>query len=316
MSEDEAALEGTEDTVRQRECLDRQNSRLVDEFRARKFEREAKKHWDLFYKRNEDRFFKDRHWTTREFKDLIPESSGKTSEGGQRRVLVEFGCGVGNFAFPLLQPEQPQAIDSGNATTTTSGDDTDIKESNQPDTITNRESAECHFFIYACDFSPRAVDIVKSHPLYQPENIVAFTLDITTDPSLAFTNTPLEPGTADIASLMFVLSALKPEDFSHALTNARNALKPGSGVLIMRDYAVNDMAMLRFGPGTKIQDRHYVRQDGTMTYFFNKEEIESLTSSLGFSTRSLEYVKRRTVNKKEGVDVPRLFIQGVFVRQE
>ena len=44
---------------------------------------------------------------------------------------------------------------------------------------------------------------------------------------------------------MFVLSALKPEDFSHALTNARNALKPGSGVLIMRDYAVNDMAMLR-----------------------------------------------------------------------
>ena len=72
----------------------------------------------------------------------------------------------------------------------------------------------------------------------------------------------------------------------------------------------------RFGPGTKIQDRHYVRQDGTMTYFFNKEEIESLTSSLGFSTRSLEYVKRRTVNKKEGVDVPRLFIQGVFVRQE
>ena len=62
-------------------------------------------------------------------------------------------------------------------------------------------SAECPFFIYACDFSPRAVDIVKSHPLYKPENIVAFTLDITTDPSLAFTNTPLEPGTADIARL-------------------------------------------------------------------------------------------------------------------
>ena len=62
-------------------------------------------------------------------------------------------------------------------------------------------SAECPFFIYACDFSPRAVDIVKSHPLYTPENIVAFTLDITTDPSLAFTNTPLKPGTADIARL-------------------------------------------------------------------------------------------------------------------
>ena len=81
----------------------------------------------------------------------------------------------------------------------------------------------------------------------------AFTLDITTDPSSAFEGTPLQGGAlADVASLMFVLSALKPDDFRAALTNAWNALKNDGGVLIMRDYAVNDMAMIRFGPGTKV----------------------------------------------------------------
>ena len=66
----------------------------------------------------------------------------------------------------------------------------------------------------------------------------------------------------------------------------------------------------------KIKDRHYVRQDGTMTYFFTKEEVSSLATSVGFETRTLDYVYRRTVNKKEGVDVPRVFIQGVFVKKK
>jgi hypothetical protein len=51
--------------------LEKQNSRLVSEFRAVKLESEAKKSWDLFYKRNQTKFFKDRHWTTREFQELL-----------------------------------------------------------------------------------------------------------------------------------------------------------------------------------------------------------------------------------------------------
>jgi hypothetical protein len=51
--------------------LEKQNSRLVSEFRAVKLETEAKKSWDLFYKRNQTKFFKDRHWTTREFQELL-----------------------------------------------------------------------------------------------------------------------------------------------------------------------------------------------------------------------------------------------------
>lgn len=36
-----------------------------------KLEHEARKNWDLFYKRNTTHFFKDRHWLTREFPQLV-----------------------------------------------------------------------------------------------------------------------------------------------------------------------------------------------------------------------------------------------------
>ena len=41
--------------------LEKQNSRMVNDFKANQLEKDAKKNWDLFYKRNETRFFKDRY---------------------------------------------------------------------------------------------------------------------------------------------------------------------------------------------------------------------------------------------------------------
>lgn len=43
---------------------------LVSDFKQQKLEDEAQKNWDLFYKRNSTNFFKNRHWTTREFEEL------------------------------------------------------------------------------------------------------------------------------------------------------------------------------------------------------------------------------------------------------
>ena len=48
---------------------------VVSDFKQNKLELEAKKNWDLFYKRNTTKFFKDRHWTTREFEELISHNS-------------------------------------------------------------------------------------------------------------------------------------------------------------------------------------------------------------------------------------------------
>lgn len=83
---------------------------------------------------------KDRHWTTREFEELTRlDDQRDVGEArvnpiyfnhlemqngfyscdsiGEQKVLLEIGCGAGNFVFPLLEEER------------------------------------VNFFIYACDFS-------------------------------------------------------------------------------------------------------------------------------------------------------------------
>lgn len=250
--------------------LERQNSRLVPEFKANQLELQARKNWDLFYKRNDTRFFRDRHWTTREFSELISDEDG--SVNGELKRLLEVGCGVGNFVFPLIEDKH-----------------------------------NSNYFIYACDFSQRAVDFVKQHKLYDESVIKAFQCDITTESLLE----TIEEDSLDIISMIFVLSAIHPTKFETVLATLLRLLKPG-GILLFRDYGLYDMAQIRFKPGNKISDNFYVRQDGTRSYYFSVEEIEKLVKAVGLNVISNEYVHRKTINIKENVDKDRVFLQGKF----
>lgn len=42
----------------------------VSDFKQNKLEKEVQKNWDLFYKRNIIKFFKDRYWIKREFDEF------------------------------------------------------------------------------------------------------------------------------------------------------------------------------------------------------------------------------------------------------
>lgn len=250
------------------ERLKIQDTRKVSEYKANTLEIEAKKNWDLFYKRNETRFFRDRHWTTREFQDLL--NRAECTE----RVLFEIGCGVGNFIYPLIEEK-------------------------------------LNFRIVACDLSPRAIEIVKNNSKYNPSCMHVFQADITTEHVF----TQIEESSIDIATLIFVLSAIHPDKFLSTLKNIYKLLKP-NGILLFRDYGLYDMAQLRFKAGHKIADNLYMRQDGTRCYYFSIEYLGHILKEIGFEIASNTYIHRRTINKKENIDVPRIFVQCKAIKPD
>ncbi|XP_032486189.1 tRNA N(3)-methylcytidine methyltransferase METTL6 isoform X2 [Phocoena sinus] len=194
---------------------------LVSDYKQQKLEKEAQKNWDLFYKRNSTNFFKDRHWTTREFEELR----------------------------------------------------------------TCREQ----------------------NPLYDTERCKVFQCDLTKDDLLEH----VPPESVDVVMLIFVLSAVHPDKMHLVLQNIYKVLKPGKSVLF-RDYGLYDHAMLRFKAGSKLAENFYVRQDGTRSYFFTDEFLARLFMDTGYEEEVNEYVFRETVNKKEGLCVPRVFLQSKF----
>lgn len=149
------------------------------------------KHWNLFYKRNSNHFFKDRHWTDREFSELLPPSSSSSSQD-HRKLLLEIGCGHGSFVFPLLKSNPSLQI-------------------------------------FACDFSSHAIELVKASPDYDPSRLTAFVCDISQKEALV-PQLP-SPAMMDLVSCIFVLSALRPETLEPAFSNIYSVLKPGGLLL-------------------------------------------------------------------------------------
>eukprot|EP00730_Choanoeca_flexa_P012949 TRINITY_DN4800_c0_g1_i1.p1 TRINITY_DN4800_c0_g1~~TRINITY_DN4800_c0_g1_i1.p1 ORF type:complete len:261 (+),score=43.72 TRINITY_DN4800_c0_g1_i1:152-934(+) len=219
-----------------------------------------------------------RHWdlfykrnTTNFFKDrnwLTREFPELSTEQPSR--LLEIGCGVGNTIFPLSQVNPK-------------------------------------LFCYACDLSPRAVELVKANELYTEERFEAFQCDLTKD-ALA---PPIPEASLDFITAFFVFSALSLAQMETALTSMIKVIKPG-GLVLLRDYGVNDHSMVRFKKGHKLGDRFYMRQDGTRTYFLTLDETREMFEKHGFEVDRLGYLARRTVNEKEAIDVARCFVQGVF----
>ncbi|KAI2666421.1 tRNA N(3)-methylcytidine methyltransferase METTL2 [Labeo rohita] len=224
-----------------------ENSQPLPAEKQEEFDNRANEYWNDFYTIHENRFFKDRHWLFTEFPELAPQK--KPPQDAEENLLngEDVGCGVGNTVFPIL------------------------KTNNDPG-----------LFVYCCDFSSTAVDLVKSNPEYDPSRCHAFVRDMS-DESAEY---PMPDHSLDVIVLIFVLSALHPQKMQNSINRLARLLKPG-GVLLLRDYGRYDMAQLRF----------------------KKDELHDLFSSAGLEKVQNLVDRRLQVNRGKQLTMYRVWVQ-------
>ncbi|XP_037019637.2 tRNA N(3)-methylcytidine methyltransferase METTL2A isoform X2 [Artibeus jamaicensis] len=298
------------------------------------YEINANKYWNDFYKIHENGFFKDRHWLFTEFPELAPSQNEnhlmdllsenkrsqvpgwKSSEDGPGFLkeeqhqcssnglghkahtlpveenitqklshlevcadefpgssatyrIFEVGCGVGNTVFPILQ--------------------------------TNNDP---RLFVYCCDFSSTAIQLVQTNSAYDPSRCFAFVHDLCDEDK----SYPIPRNSLDIIVLIFVLSAVVPDKMQKAIDRLSRLLRPG-GMMLLRDYGRHDMAQLRFKKGQCLSENFYVRGDGTRVYFFTQDELDTLFTTAGLEKVQNLMDRRLQVNRGKQLTMYRVWIQ-------
>ncbi|KAI0119206.1 methyltransferase [Daldinia grandis] len=204
----------------------------VSDFDKSRFNSDPAKWWNLFYKNNTANFFKNRKWLQQEF----PVLDKVTSEDAGPVTVLEVGAGAGNTAFPILASNKNPKLK-----------------------------------LHACDFSKKAVEVMRSHEEYNTDFMQADVWDAASE------DLPpgLEEGSVDVVLMIFIFSALSPKQWEQAVRNIYRVLKPG-GEVCFRDYGRGDLAQVRFKKGRYLEENFYIRGDGTRVYFFEKDELAQI----------------------------------------
>lgn len=232
-----------------------QRASPVSDFDKKRFNSEPAKWWNKFYSNNTSNFFKNRKWLRQEF----PVLSKLTSKDSASATILEVGAGAGNTAFPILAASENEGL-----------------------------------MIHACDFSSKAVDLIKNNEAYDPQHIQASVWDLSV-PGLP---EGVAGGSVDVVLLIFVFSALHPKQWSCAVENVFRALKPG-GEVCFRDYGYGDLTQVRFKKGRLLEERFYIRGDGTRVYFFTEDELKHIWGGVSTTNSPSGSEERTSVETNE-----------------
>jgi len=166
-------------------------------------------------------------------------------------------------------------------------------------------------FVFGCDFSRAAVDIVRASPEYDAARGLAFVADISAEADAW--PAALPAGSLDVVVLLFVLSALRPEQHLSTLARLARLLRPG-GRLLLRDYGEHDLAQLRLKPARCLAPNWYSRGDNTLVYFFRLDELRRLLCDAGLRELRAHEDRRLQVNRFRRLKMYRVWVQAVFER--
>ncbi|KAJ9410391.1 hypothetical protein DTO045G8_1854 [Paecilomyces variotii] len=247
----------------------KQREAPVSEFDQQRFNGDPAKWWNLFYKNNKANFFKNRKWLRQEF----PVLADVTRKDAGRKVVLEVGAGAGNTAFPLL---------------------------------VNNENEE--LMVHACDLSSTAVKVMRESEHYNPKNMTADVWDVTAQGEGSLPP-GLTEGSVDLVVLIFIFSALAPDQWNQALHNIYRVLKP-DGEVLFRDYGRGDLAQVRFKKGRYMAENFYVRGDGTRVYFFDKQELADMWGR--WTPEKGIQIDNQEETNPEGTVVRKTYHDGVF----
>ena len=264
----------------------------VSDFDRKRFNEKPSKWWDRFYSNNQANFFKDRKWLVQEF----PILGEITRVNYGSATVLEVGAGAGNTAFPILaMNENP-----------------DLK-------------------LHACDYSSKAVEIMRNQSAYHDQAEPVLCADVWDAAGLDLPP-GLQAGSVDLVLMIFIFSALSPDQWTRAVENIYKLLKPG-GEVLFRDYGRGDLAQVRFKKNRYLEENFYVRGDGTRVYFFDEQELREIWSSmhlpstgtqsvekdspsggsdLGFDVVNLAVDRRMLVNRQRKLKMYRCWMQARF----
>lgn len=194
-------------------------------------------------------------------------------ESSNGKVVLEVGCGAGNTIFPLI-------------------------------------ATFPKLYIHACDFSPNAVTLVKSHANYSAEKMNVFVCDAAKDDLCV----NVMPFTVDAVTLIFTLSAVSPCKMASILENCKQVLKP-NGYILLRDYAVGDSAQVKLHDRNQmISENFYFRGDGTCSFYFSEAYASTLFQTAGFAIVDINTYCKEITNHSRNITMQRRWMRGIFVR--